>query len=148
MLRPRRRLEEYLGQRVERAPCGLFVGKRKAGAMGDGGRDGAHLGKIGLNCFDKFDELSAGIFSKNCACLLQPALDHHRYPYAVLAKFTAIKEAKLKRMIMEFLSDTSGATAIEYGLIAAGISIAIIVAVNGLGTNLNTMFTSVNNSLK
>ena len=106
--------------------------------------------KIGLNCFDKFDELSARIFSKNCACLLQPALDHHRYPYAVLAKSTAsnLKEAKLKRKIMEFLSDTSGATAIEYGLIAAGISIAIIVAVNGLGTNLNTMFTSVNNSLK
>jgi pilus assembly protein Flp/PilA len=104
------------------------------------------LVKIGLNCFDKFDELSARIFSKNRACLLQPALDL----YAVLANFMAIilKEAKLKRKIMEFLSDTSGATAIEYGLIAAGISIAIIVAVNGLGTNLNTMFTSVNNSLK
>jgi hypothetical protein len=37
---------------------------------------------------------------------------------------------------------------IEYGLIAAGISIAITVAVNGLGTNLNNMFTSINNSLK
>jgi pilus assembly protein Flp/PilA len=67
-----------------------------------------------------------------------------------LARFTAInlKEAKLKRIVMKFLSDTSGATAIEYGLIAAGISIAIIVAVNGLGTNLNNMFTQVNNSLK
>ena len=46
------------------------------------------------------------------------------------------------------LRDDSGATAIEYGLIAAGISIAIIVAVNGLGTNLNGMFTSINSSLK
>ena len=47
-----------------------------------------------------------------------------------------------------FLKNESGATAIEYGLIAAGISIAIIAVVNGLGTNLNEKFTSVNNSLK
>jgi pilus assembly protein Flp/PilA len=52
------------------------------------------------------------------------------------------------RRITEFLSDESGATAIEYGLIAAGIALAIIAVVNGLGTNLNTAFTSVNNSLK
>ena len=50
--------------------------------------------------------------------------------------------------VSRFWRDESGATAIEYGLIAAGISIAIIVTVNGLGTNLNNMFTSVNNSLK
>ena len=47
-----------------------------------------------------------------------------------------------------FLRDESGATAIEYGLIAAGISLAIIAAVNGLGTNLNGKFASINNSLK
>lgn len=41
-----------------------------------------------------------------------------------------------------------GATAIEYGLIAAGISLAIIAVVNGLGSNLNTKFTSINTSLK
>ena len=57
-------------------------------------------------------------------------------------------EADLKRSFLKFLSDESGATAIEYGLIAAGISIAIIAAVNGLGTNLNEKFTSVNSSLK
>ena len=50
--------------------------------------------------------------------------------------------------VLKFLSDESGATAIEYGLIAAGIALAIIAAVNGLGTNLNGVFTSVNNSLK
>jgi len=44
--------------------------------------------------------------------------------------------------------DQSGATAIEYGLIAAGIALAIIAVVNGLGTTLNTGFTSVNSSLK
>jgi len=54
----------------------------------------------------------------------------------------------LKSAIAKFLSNESGATAIEYGLIAAGISIAILAAVNGLGSNLNTMFNSVNSSLK
>jgi pilus assembly protein Flp/PilA len=52
------------------------------------------------------------------------------------------------RRLAKFLADESGATAIEYGLIAAGISLAIIAVVNGLGTNLNTKFSSVNNSLK
>ena len=59
-----------------------------------------------------------------------------------------MKEAVLKRRLLSFLSDESGATAIEYGLIAAGIALAIIAAVNGLGTNLNTQFTSINSSLK
>jgi pilus assembly protein Flp/PilA len=52
------------------------------------------------------------------------------------------------KIIRTFIADESGATAIEYGLIAAGISLAIIAAVNGLGTNLKTKFTSVNSSLK
>jgi pilus assembly protein Flp/PilA len=47
-----------------------------------------------------------------------------------------------------FLADESGATAIEYGLIAAGISLAIIAAVNGIGSRLNTKFSSINASLK
>jgi pilus assembly protein Flp/PilA len=46
------------------------------------------------------------------------------------------------------LSDQSGATAIEYGLIAAGIALAIIAAVNGLGTTLSGQFTTINTSLK
>jgi pilus assembly protein Flp/PilA len=57
-------------------------------------------------------------------------------------------EARLKHHLLRFLSDESGATAIEYGLIAAGISLAIIAAVNGLGTNLSAQFTSINASLK
>ena len=48
----------------------------------------------------------------------------------------------------KFIRDESGATAIEYGLIAAGISVAIIVVVQGLGTKLNTTFTSVSNALR
>jgi pilus assembly protein Flp/PilA len=47
----------------------------------------------------------------------------------------------------QFLDDTSAATAIEYGLIAAGISVAIIAVVQGLGTKLNSTFTSVQNAL-
>jgi pilus assembly protein Flp/PilA len=54
----------------------------------------------------------------------------------------------MTKLFLRFLNDESGATAIEYGLIAAGISIAIVAVVNGLGTNLNAKFTSVNNSLK
>jgi pilus assembly protein Flp/PilA len=46
-----------------------------------------------------------------------------------------------------FLKNESGATAIEYGLIAAGISVAIIAVVNGLGTQLNTTFTKVTTEL-
>ena len=57
-------------------------------------------------------------------------------------------EAVLKRTLLNFFSDESGATVIEYGLIAAGISLAIIAVVNGLGTNLNTKFTTINDSLK
>jgi pilus assembly protein Flp/PilA len=54
----------------------------------------------------------------------------------------------MKNLFVRFVKDESGATAIEYGLIAAGISLAIIAVVNGLGSNLNTKFTSINNSLK
>jgi pilus assembly protein Flp/PilA len=54
----------------------------------------------------------------------------------------------MKNLIARFVKDESGATAIEYGLIAAGISLAIIAIVNGLGTNLNTKFTLINTSLK
>ena len=54
----------------------------------------------------------------------------------------------MKNLISRFVKDESGATAIEYGLIAVGISLAIIAVVNGLGTNLNAKFTSINSSLK
>ena len=54
----------------------------------------------------------------------------------------------MQRILLKFFSDESGATAIEYGLIAAGIALAIIAAVNGLGTTLNNNFSSINSSLK
>jgi len=57
-------------------------------------------------------------------------------------------EVKLKGLFLKFLSDEQGATAIEYGLIAAGIALAIIAVVNGLGSSLNTNFSSISSSLK
>jgi pilus assembly protein Flp/PilA len=54
----------------------------------------------------------------------------------------------MKKLIAHFAKDESGATAIEYGLIAAGIALAIITVVNNLGTSLNAKFGSISSSLK
>ncbi len=54
----------------------------------------------------------------------------------------------MRKLLSKFLCDESGATAIEYCLIAVGISIVILAAVNGIGSTLSTSFTSVNTSLK
>jgi len=51
------------------------------------------------------------------------------------------------RDLRTFLKDESGATAIEYALIAAGVALVIITAIKGIGTKLNTTFTSVGNAL-
>ena len=51
-------------------------------------------------------------------------------------------------MFRNFIADESGATAIEYGLIAAGIAIAIITAVDGVGTKLSSRFVAISTSLK
>ena len=53
----------------------------------------------------------------------------------------------MKSQVSRFMRDTSGATAIEYGLIAAGISVAIIAVVNALGGQLNNTFTIVTTDL-
>jgi pilus assembly protein Flp/PilA len=53
----------------------------------------------------------------------------------------------MKALVARFVKNQSGATAIEYGLIAAGISVAIIAVVQGLGTKLKATFTSVSNAL-
>jgi pilus assembly protein Flp/PilA len=54
----------------------------------------------------------------------------------------------MKNLVARFVKDESGATAIEYGLIAAGISLAIIAVVNGLGSTMNAKFSSISTSLK
>jgi pilus assembly protein Flp/PilA len=67
---------------------------------------------------------------------------------ALIASAVQGMRDRMIRILKKFIADESGATAIEYGLIAAGISLAIIAIVNGLGTKLNTKFTSINTSLK
>jgi pilus assembly protein Flp/PilA len=54
----------------------------------------------------------------------------------------------MRKVLARFLKDDTGATAIEYGLIAAGISVAIITVVLGVGTNLTTTFGSISTALK
>jgi pilus assembly protein Flp/PilA len=61
---------------------------------------------------------------------------------------TPAGDFKMGRLLSRFLSDQSGATAIEYCLIATGIAFAIIATVQGIGPQLNTKFTSINTSLK
>ena len=54
----------------------------------------------------------------------------------------------MRRMVLKFHADENGAAAIEYGLLAAGIAVAIVAVVAALGTELNTTFTSVSSGLK
>ena len=54
----------------------------------------------------------------------------------------------MRKLVLRFVKNDAGATAIEYALIAAGISVVIVVAVNSIGTSLNTTFSSVSSQLK
>jgi pilus assembly protein Flp/PilA len=65
----------------------------------------------------------------------------------VQSNYNPLGDITMKKLL-SFLTNESGATAIEYGLIAAGISIAIIAVVNGLGTQLNTTFSSISTQLR
>jgi pilus assembly protein Flp/PilA len=68
-------------------------------------------------------------------------------PMGILPTGAAMEAHQMKLLLSRFLADESGATAIEYGLLAAGIALAIITIVNGIGTNLNTSFTTINSKL-
>ena len=63
-------------------------------------------------------------------------------------EYTRCREIHMRKSLTKFIRNESGATAIEYGLIAAGIAVAIIVVVQGLGTQLNSTFSSVSSVLK
>lgn len=54
----------------------------------------------------------------------------------------------MRALLLRFVTDQSGATAIEYGVIASGVALAIISVVNGLGTGLNAKFKSISTQLK
>ena len=92
-------------------------------------------------------------YRENRAVLLKATLDSLGYdrrrtsdaPFRDVATRVG---SNMKAIVAKFLKDESGATAIEYGLIAAGIAIAIIAAVNGVGTQLSSTFSSISTSLK
>jgi pilus assembly protein Flp/PilA len=65
-----------------------------------------------------------------------------------MKKFASSARLFSRRVARRYLKDGAGATAIEYGLIAAGIAVAIIAVVNGVGAQLTNVFTSVSNALK
>lgn len=66
----------------------------------------------------------------------------------MLLKVLQLNGVRQMSKLFAFLKDESGATAIEYGLIAAGISVVIIATVNAIGTTLNGKFTSISTQLK
>jgi pilus assembly protein Flp/PilA len=53
----------------------------------------------------------------------------------------------MKKLVLRFVNDRAAATAIEYAIIAAGISIVIVAAVNSIGTSLNSTFSSISSQL-
>jgi pilus assembly protein Flp/PilA len=67
---------------------------------------------------------------------------------ASIAKAGLSQVRKMHGSLRAFIKDESGATAIEYALIAAGIAVAIITAGKGIGTKLNTTFASISTQLK
>jgi len=58
------------------------------------------------------------------------------------------QEFSMRRLLARFVGDECGATAIEYALIAAGISIVIVTAVNGMGSALSAKYVEVGTSIK
>jgi pilus assembly protein Flp/PilA len=72
----------------------------------------------------------------------------NRHPLPRIIRLRKQRELFMSQLLARFWKNESGATAIEYGLIAAGISVAIIAAVNGIGTKLNTSFGSISTQLK
>jgi pilus assembly protein Flp/PilA len=75
-------------------------------------------------------------------------IDRAKFTDKIYRPLTFDADIRLMKTFRKFIADETGATAIEYGLIAAGISLAIIAAVNGLGTNLNNKLKSINTSLR
>ena len=69
-------------------------------------------------------------------------------PIQIYAHLNCLVDGRGMKTLRRFLADESAATAIEYALIAAGIAIAIISAVKGVGTQLSTKFNTISSSLK
>jgi pilus assembly protein Flp/PilA len=86
---------------------------------------------------------SITVFDESSIEEVKPATTRRRYKCPV-----STEDIHMTTLVMRFFVDDTGATAIEYGLIAAGIAVAIIATVQALGTNLNTTFSSVSTAMK
>jgi pilus assembly protein Flp/PilA len=81
--------------------------------------------------------------------LLSSSLGRRLSATSLSARATSISEGlPMRKLVLCFANDDTGATAIEYALIAAGISIVIVAAVNSIGTSLNSTFSSISSQLK
>jgi pilus assembly protein Flp/PilA len=86
---------------------------------------------------------SITVFDESSIEEVKPATTRRLYKRPV-----STEEPIMTTLVLRFLAEDTGATAIEYGLIAAGIAVAIIATVQALGTNLNSTFSTVSTSLK
>jgi pilus assembly protein Flp/PilA len=86
---------------------------------------------------------SITVFDESSIEGVKPATTGYVYNRTV-----STEEPIMTTLVLRFVADDTGATAIEYGLIAAGIAVAIIATVQGLGTNLNSTFSSVSTAMK
>jgi pilus assembly protein Flp/PilA len=104
------------------------------------------LGHRAVRISEKLDRspcVKSLLSNKNFELLLRPDITHEASD-----RKSSSWEFVMRKAVWDFLSDEHGATAIEYGLIAAGIALAIIAVVNGLGTSLNSKYAGINTSLK
>jgi pilus assembly protein Flp/PilA len=99
------------------------------------------LGGNGLRHFGS--HYSITVFDESSNKTVKSATTRDTYNYVV-----STEDIHMTTLVMRFFADDTGATAIEYGLIAAGIAVAIIATVQALGTNLNSTFSTVSTSLK
>jgi pilus assembly protein Flp/PilA len=99
------------------------------------------LGGSGLGHFRS--HISVMYFDEISIEQVKSATTRRRYNHPV-----STEDIHMTTLVMRFFADDTGATAIEYGLIAAGIAVAIIATVQALGTNLNSTFSSVSTAMK
>jgi pilus assembly protein Flp/PilA len=124
----------------------LSLDRRCASAQRKRPRRGATEAVLGV-CRGTIRHGSLNRKSACCSPILNPDQGCFRGLDLQLVHEAGSNLLRMITLFRKFWVDETGATAIEYGLIAAGIALAIIATVNGLGTKLNTKFTSINTSL-
>src|SRR5262249_60495825 len=104
--------------------------------------------EIPLNAQDVVEQINSDATTSLLVCAHDRVMSDNNGSPARAQTVTRASRSHLMKTLMKFVKDESGATAIEYGLIAAGIAVAIIVVVRGVGTNLNKTFQAVKDNLQ